>query len=186
MFTSQSGNMAHGDIVAGNQSKTITYVQSSYSPLARLYEKLRAANEGLPCAALISDQLQHYCSVDSSGDVRGLADKLNAAERGDLVRMASTMKEVASKIIMKWQTSGVAQDIITFVLSHLYSQFALYATPAIQEGRPRSEVDAIISERVIKPTAEILGENDLMLTTMDLLGLLFFLGGNCHVRWDKC
>lgn len=186
MFTSQTGNSAIGDIVGGNQTKSITYVQGAHAPLAKLYEKLRAASEGQPQVAQISEQLQHYCSVDTDGDVRGLADKLNASERADLMRTASNLKEAATKIIMKWQTSGVAQDILTFILGHLYSQFTLHATPAIQEGRPRADIDEIISEKVIKPTAEMLGDNDLMLTTADLLGLLFYLGGNCHVRWDKC
>lgn len=186
MFTSQSGNTAEGDIVGGNQNKTVNNVYTPLSPLAKLYEKFRAANEGQPYVAQISEQLQHYCCVDTDGDVRGLEAKLTAANRQYLIRHASRLKEAATKIIMKWQTSGIAQDILTIILSQLYSNFLLYATPAIEANRPHDEVEAIIAEKVINPTAEMLGDNDLMLSSADILGLLFYLGGNCHVRWDKC
>lgn len=185
MFTSQSGNTAQGDIVGGNQSKTV-YLAAPQSPLAKLYEKFRQSSEGQPIAAQISEQLNHYCSVDTDGDVRGLEEKLTAADRAYLVRAASTMKQAAAKAIMKWQTSGAAQDIITFILSHLYTAFILEVSPAIEAGRAREEVDALVNEKVIKPTWELLGDNDLGLTTRDLLGFLFYLGGNCHIRWDKC
>ncbi|MDH0373072.1 hypothetical protein N5J23_13420 [Comamonas aquatica] len=185
MFTSQAGNTAEGDIVAGNQTKTVNVYRYS-SPLGRLYEKFRLASEGQPHIAEISEQLQHYCTVDTDGDVRGLEEKLTAANRADLLRQASKLKESAAKTIMKWQTSGVAQDILTYILGQLYSAFMLNVVPAIEAGKDRAEVDAIISEKVIAPTADMLGDNDLMLTPADILGLLFFLGGNCHIRWDKC
>ncbi|HGA6848753.1 TPA: ABC-three component system protein [Salmonella enterica subsp. enterica serovar Virchow] len=47
----------------------------------------------------------------------------------------------------------------------------------------------IVDEKISSIIDELytsLGENLLELTAKDLLGLLFFLGGNCHIRWDKC
>ena len=106
--------------------------------------------------------------------------------RGDLIEDASLWKEKASMLIMKWQTSPVAQDILTHILAKLHTEFMLNARPAIQAGKTRSEVDEIVSAKVIQPTHAMLGDNDLGLTYLDLMGLLFYLGGNCHIRWDKC
>jgi len=186
MFTSQSGNTAAGDIVGGDQKKTVYNLTVSQSPLAKLYEKFRKSLNGEPASAQISEQLNHYCSAGTDGDVRGLEDKLTAADRAYLIRLASSMKQSATKVIMKWQTSGVAQDIITLILSYLHTTFILEVSPAIQAGRTTAEVDALVNEKVIKPAWELLGDNDLGLTSTDLLGFLFFLGGNCHIRWDKC
>lgn len=186
MFTTQSGNTADGDIVGGNQTKTVYNYAVPPSPLTKLYEKFRKSTDENPIAAQIAEQLQHYCSLDTDGDVRGLDKKLKEANRPDLIRAASIMKESATKLIMKWQTSGVAQDIITVVLSELYTAFILDVSPAIEAEKSREEVDALISDKVIKPAISMLGDNDLMLTSRDLVGLLFFLGGNCHIRWDKC
>jgi len=186
MFTNQSGINAEGDVVGGNQFKSITNNHAGPSPLASLYEKLRSANQSQPYFAQIADQLQHYCSAITDGDVRGLEAKLTDANRASQIGHASKLKEFASKTVMKWQTSGIAQDILTHILGKLYTEFLLHVTPAIEAGATIAEVDALISEKVLKPTSDMLGDNDLMLTQADLLGLLFFLGGNCHVRWDPC
>ena len=182
MFTTQSGNTAGGDIVG--RDKKETHIHGAQSPLAALYEKLRSADQS--AAAQISEQLQHFCNAVTDGDVRGLEDKLKASGRQDLLSAAAYLKQAATKVIMKWQTSGVAQDILTYVLSRLYKDFLMYVTPAIEAGASRAEIDVLINEKVLQPSEGMLGDNDLMLTPSDLLGLLFYLGGNCHIRWDKC
>lgn len=186
IVVAQNKNVAHGDIVGGSQTKTVNNFLSPGSPLAHLYEKLRAANDGQPYISEISEQLQHYCTAVTDGDVRGLHDKLSAAGRNDLIRLAAELKQTATKTLMKWQTSGIAQDILTHILAKLYMEFVLQVSPAVQAGASRQDVDALISEKVVNSTFAMLGDNDLNLTAADLLGLLFFLGGNCHIRWDPC
>jgi hypothetical protein len=118
--------------------------------------------------------------------VRGLENKLSASGRGDLVAEASELKQRAAKLIMRWQTSPVTQDIITHVLAKIHQAFIFYVRPAVEAGASRREVDQLIADKVIEPTSSMLGDNDLGITMIDIAGLLFYLGGNCHVRWDKC
>lgn len=186
MFASQRGNTADGDIVAGNQYKSEAHYHATTSPLASLYEKLRASNGKETNVGEIADLLQHYCNSVTSGDVRGLEEKLKASNRDDLLDQASALKQIAAKTIMRWQTSGVAQDILTHILSKMHTEFMLHVTPAIESRATRQQVDSLISDKVLKPVEWMLGDNDLGLTAAHLMGLLFFLGGNCHVRWDKC
>jgi hypothetical protein len=185
MFTSQSGNHSEGHIVGGNQTNNVTNIYSPPSPLAKLYEQMRdtSASQG---TSEISDQLRHFCTALTEGDVRGLEAKLIAAGRSDLISPATHMKEFATKLIMKWQTSRAAQDVLTYVMARMFKDFLLHVTPAIQDGKSRQEVDALINDCVITPAEHLLGENTLQITGTDLLGLVFFLGGNCHIRWDKC
>lgn len=184
MSVSQSGNTAGGDIVGGDKYSGV--FQAPPNSLSRLYQILRDADKAAPYTAQIAAQLQHYCATTTSADVRGLAEKLTAGDRVDLIDDASLWKQMASMLIMKWQTSPVAQDILTHILSRLYFEFVFHARPAIQEGKSRAEVDELVSSKVIQPTYAMLGDNDLGLTYLDLMGLLFYLGGNCHIRWDKC
>lgn len=188
LVISQNRNLVEGDLIAGSQYKSSTYNQvlPAASPLAKLYEKLRADNAGQVHIAEIAEQLQHYCTAVTDGDVRGLTDKLTAANRADLLRFAAELKQAATKTLMKWQTSGIAQDILTQILAKLYVEFVMQVTPAVQAGASRADVDALISDKVINATFAILGDNDLNLTAADLTGFLFFLGGNCHIRWDAC
>jgi hypothetical protein len=186
MFVSQRGNTVEGDLVAGDQYKNENHFHAPTSPLASLYQKLRTAPASPPENRFIFDQLEHYCNAATDGDVRGLEDKLTSADRSDLIEQASRLKQFATKTVMKWQTSGTAQSILLHILGKMHTQFLLHVTPAIQEGLSRQQVDALIGEKVLQPIELMLGENDLGLQPADLLGFLFFLGGNCHIRWDRC
>lgn len=183
MSVKQSGNKAGGDIVGGD--KVIYHSAAQPTSLSRLYEILREADQAAPYMSQIADQLLHW-SKTTSVDIRSLKEKLTASGRTDLVAYAEGLKERAAKLIMRWQTSPITQDIITHILSKIHTQFMFYVVPAIQSGKDRQEVDALVMSQVIAPTYEMLGDNDLGITDMDIAALLFFLGGNCHVRWDKC
>ncbi|MNY60300.1 hypothetical protein D3C86_1968330 [compost metagenome] len=86
---------------------------------------------------------------------------------------------------MKHQTSRTAQRIYTIVLDELHTRFSLTVTPLIEEGATRPVIDLSIKQ-ILDETRAMLGENVLEITVKDLLALLYFLGGNCHIRWDKC
>ena len=177
----QIGNKADGDIVGGSKYVQVTQPTS----LSRLYQIFRDAEQASSHQSNIVDILQHYCAPATT-DVRGLEAKLTESGRVDLLSDALLWKQRASMLIMQWQTSPVTHDIITHVLSKIHTEFTLHIKPAIEEGRLRSEVDQLISDKVLAPTDAMLGENDLQITYADLLGMLYYLGGNCHVRWDKC
>lgn len=181
MSVVQIGNDADGDIIGGSKYVYVTQPTS----LSRLYQILRDAEQASSHKSTIAEVLRHYCAPTTT-DVRGLEVKLNESGRVDLLAEAVFWKQRAAMLIMQWQTSPVTHDIITHILSRIHAEFTLHIRPAIESGQPRSEVDRLISEKVIAPTNEMLGENDLQITYHDLLGMLYYLGGNCHIRWDKC
>ena len=183
-MSTQIANKAAGDIIGGDKIENNVYLSPPTS-LSRLYQILRDDDKAGRYTAQIAEQLHHYCAIQSA-DVRGLEAKLTAGDRKDMLSEASELKERAAKLVMRWQTSPVTQDIITHVLSKIHGDFMLNVRPAIEAGKSREEVDTLISSKVVEPTNAMLGDNDLQLTFMDILGLLFYLGGNCHIRWDKC
>lgn len=183
-MTMQVGNSAGRDVIGGDKIDYNFY--PSPSPLHVLYKKLRQSTDENGGSQTIIEELQHYCSKHDGDDVRGLELKLKESNRDDLLYDAEWMKQAASKMIMRWQTSGVAQNIITVILSKIYSDFVMHVRPAIQAGGTRAEVDSLIADKVIDPARIMLGDNDLNITPAILLGMLYFLAGNCHIRWDKC
>lgn len=174
-------NEVEGDIVVG--TKKVYNAQPT--SLSHLYEILRDAEQASAHKSNIADQLQHYTAT-ASFDVRSLEVKLTEGERTDIIQEALLWKQRAAMLIARWQTSPVTQDIITHILSFIHTEFVQNIKPAIQAGQSRIAVEALISEKVLAPTNAMLGENDLQITPTDVLGLLYFLGGNCHIRWDKC
>lgn len=191
MFANQSNNEVGNDLVGrdkiDNRSTTINVVMngSSGQELSLLYTKLKADGIGDPSHGKFSEKLEHYMAARTEGDVRGLEAKLLEANRSDQLNDAKDLKERAFKSIMKFQTSRTAQRVYTIVLTELHASFTLTVTPVIQQGADRITVDQCINA-VIQSAKNMLGENVLEFDSIDLLGLLYYLGGNCHIRWDKC
>jgi hypothetical protein len=183
----QAHNSAGGDVVAGNKSETTFNLinASSIDELSLLYAKLKENGTGDASNGNFCEQLEHYLTAKTDGDVRGLEVKLVESGRADQLELAKDLKERAAKSVMRHQTSRTAQRIYTIILDELHTNFMLSVTPVIQQGADRREVDQCI-QHILQSTKSMLGENVLEITVKDLLALLYFLGGNCHIRWDKC
>lgn len=183
----QSQNTVGGDLISGNKSETTFNLinAASINELSLLYSKLKKNGVGDASDGSFCEQLEHYLAAKTDGDVRGLEAKLIESGRADQLELAKELKERAAKAVMRHQTSRTAQRIYTIILDELHTNFTLSVTPAIQEGAGRREVDQCI-QHVLQNTKSMLGENVLEMTVKDLFALLYFLGGNCHIRWDKC
>lgn len=186
MFTGQRGNVAHGDLAGGDITKITNIYHSSPTTeeLALLYAKLKQDGIGEPSDNTFSKKLMHYLAAPVDGDVRGLEAKLRDSDRMDIFHFAIREKEIAVKLLMRYQSSRSAQRIFTILLDELHTIYMLTVTPVIERGGDRAEVDAKIND-ALHAIKLMLGENFLEFTVKDLLGLLFFLAGNCHIRWDK-
>lgn len=187
MFINQKGNSVEGDLVGGDKttSTTINFINSaSIEELTFLYTKMKNGT-GESSDGIFCEQLEHYMSPTTDGDMRGLRAKLIESGRSDDLEHATREKERAAKAVMRYQTSRTAQRVYTIILDELHTNYKLIVTPAIQEGATRREADLCILE-AIQRTKNVLGENLFEFTVKDMLALLYFLGGNCHIRWDKC
>jgi hypothetical protein len=182
----QANNTAGGDIVAGDKHEHHAHLTSPLTPIGALNARYLREQQSSPEIEQIIDALSHYMGKSTNPDVRALAEKLTDSERGDLTQYAESLKERITKKILRFQTSVSAQQLFAHLLADLIRRFRLVVTPAIQEGQPRSHVDRLISTEVIDPIVKGLEENVLGFTSEEILGMLFFLAGNCHLRWDKC
>lgn len=186
MFSNQSGNRAGRDFAGRDINNTDINIitPASIEELALLYAKLKVDGVGDPSGNSFSHKLQHYMSTPTDGDVRGLEEKLRDSNRLDMLPFAMKEKELAFKLVMKYQSSRSAQRVYTILLDELHTIYMLTVTPVIEAGGDRQEVDMSVN-RALQAVKSMLGENFMEFTVKDLLGLLFFLAGNCHIRWDK-
>lgn len=171
------GDQAGRDIVK-NYLPTLT-------GMSRLIKEYGDEQGQVPQIAAFIQKLQHYYGAATEGDVRGLDDKLTAADRQDQMAYARRAKHNAAQFVLKHQSSLAAQKIITHLFSKLFTEFQNKVTPLIQTKTPRVTVDAAI-QQVIDSGWLFLEENPLDIDYELLQGLLYFLGGNCHIRWDPC
>jgi hypothetical protein len=185
-MSTQIGNKAEGDFAGRDIHKTTTVYAQARTPMAGLVEKFKAETTADQVLTSLIEKLEHYFSKETTTDVRGLEEKLTVAERSDLLAEAMQRKERAYKLIMRNQSSPTAQIIFAFILAEIVVSFEQAVRPLIQAKAPRTEIDKAILTEVINPAVAALEENPLQLNKLDIQGLLYFLGGNCHVRWDPC
>lgn len=178
----QIANRAGRDIAG----RDIIYGAHQRTPMTTLIEQFRAEAESDQQLSCLIEKLEHYFSNSTSADIRSLQEKLTSAGREDLLRDALAKKETAYKLIMRNQGSKSAQLIFAYVLAEIVVNFEQAVRPLVQEGAARSVVDRAILDHVITPACRVLEDNPLMLDKLDIQGFLYFLGGNCHIRWDQC
>jgi hypothetical protein len=180
--TTQSGNVAGGDIVAGDKITT----SPRRTPITELNDRYIAASGDKDGLDGFIDALQHYWDKATTGDIRPLSQKLTESNRVDIIPDGESLKERATKIILRLQTSHTAQELLAHILADLHARFFCEVRSSIQAGADRVTIDALLNDKVIGPTLNDLETNPLRLSRVDLLGLIYFLTGNCHIRWDKC
>ncbi|MGB3431736.1 ABC-three component system protein [Achromobacter sp.] len=154
--------------------------------MAKLVEQYLAETRADQTLSAWTEKLEHFLTNETSPDIRGLEEKLLASGRDDLLTVARMRKQSAYKAIMRQQGSKSAQTIYTFLMAEIVVNFEQSVLPLIQAGAERGVVDAAMLDNVISPSLRMLESNPLMLDKMDIQGLVYFLAGNCYVRWDAC
>lgn len=185
MITTLRENTAGGDIAARDVNKTYNAARES-TVMTRLVEQYLAETNADKTLSTWTEKLEHFLSNATSSDVRGLEEKLNCSGRSDLLNEALKRKQSAYKNIMRQQGSKSAQTIFTFLLAEIVVNFEQSVLPLVQAKATREVVDAAMLEKVITPALKMLESNPLSLDKLDIQGFVYFLAGNCYVRWDAC
>lgn len=178
-------NEIHGDVAARDLYKSINLPRAP-TPMSRLVQKYLSETEADQRLSAWTEKLEHYLSNEANPDIRSLEEKLIASNREELIQSAVLRKQRAYKSIMRHQGSRSAQQIFAYILAELVVNYEQYVWPLIQSGAERTEVDGAMEERVISPALNSLEDNPLDFDKLDIQSLLYYLAGNCYVRWDPC
>lgn len=178
-------NTVHGDLAGRDLNKIYNAVREP-TAMAKLVEQYLTETLADQTLSTWTEKLEHFLSNKTNSDIRGLEEKLRTSGREDLLKVALVRKQSAYKAIMRQQGSKSAQTIFTFLMAEIVVNFEQSVLPLVQSEASREIVDAAILEKVISPALLMLESNPLMLDKMDIQGLMYFLAGNCYVRWDAC
>jgi hypothetical protein len=161
--------------------KNVGVRKTQMSHLIEKFKKERANDEVF--SGIIS-KLQHYStSTDDIADVEGVKVKLGKAGYDNLLGFALATKELFVKKLTEFQFSRSAQEMQCLLLAEVYTRFHHCVWPALCEGRHQDEIQVLVQKHIIDPVSQMLGENVLNIYTDELTGMLYFLTGNCHIRW---
>jgi hypothetical protein len=158
---------------------------SHYNQYLKLVDEFEReiASEMSPYKELIA-KIKHYTSNIDGEKIIGLEQKLtNAGFEGDFT-WARDMKELYFKKITENNLSKATQKIHAFLLARICVLFNLHIKGAINDGVSKDIVKDLLIQKVINPVQDMVGENNVLdLLDDDLMGMMYFLTGNCHINW---
>lgn len=171
-------NTVGGDIAAGD---IIKIQPPEKLPLREKISELRDENLHDPNFGKYIKDLQHYINP-SSGDQRDLKTKLAEADRLNELHEAEELKEEFTKLLVKNSLSEKAQEAYVHILAKIKNHYHSKVMPILKAGGSLSDVEKEILEII-----EII-YGDLINTALEndqrkIRGMLYFLGGNCHIQW---
>jgi hypothetical protein len=184
----QQGNQVAGDLAGGNIDKRVTHVHAAFqlTGMTRLIQEFLLEQTNDQRLQSVISSLEHYMNTSTDDDVRGLEQKLSSAGRGSTLKTAIRRKHEATQFILKNQSSPAAQKIISFLLGKILTAFENQVSPLIEARAPQPQIDAAIEQHVLDSAWKFLETNPLDIDHKMLISLVYFLGGNCHLRWDPC
>lgn len=180
---SQWFNRTGGDSVG--RDKITKIYNRSHSQIAVLNEKYLEECDSKTEVYEFIKALLHYTTRDTKS-LHGLEEKLLSAERDDdFIEFAKEHKELFAKRLLKRDLSLAAQRIFAYLLGKTKASFVYNVIPIIKSGANREKIDSAIYSNVLEPIFNELEDNVLDLTMDEIVGMLFYLTGNCHINWTK-
>ena len=144
--------------------------------IAQLDEESEEAFRGF-----VEELLQYKESAQ--GTIIGLEGKLVEAKREDDLQRALQGKERFAKKVFKNQLSPGVQRVYAEILGILCVSFRYKVLPMIRAGEGQVKVDCFLYDEIICKINEEVGYSVLKIGIQDIVDMLYYLTGNCHVRW---
>jgi len=176
-----AGDVAGRDI---DKSKHYYYSGPKSEYMKTLQAKFKAEQGQNTQLKGFIDDLDYYYNKRQE-DVIGLEEKLKEGNREELIYFATDFKDRFHRKLYQYQFSDAAQNILLHLLAEVQSRFINEVYPLICKNEEPGIVNATITERLIEPIKEQLDENLLGITVQHINGMLYFLTGNCHLKWTK-
>ena len=167
-----------------NSTNIINKLNSNSTYLNNLYERFEKEKIENPEFKELCEELDYFNSI-IDGDVIGLEEKLQQGGKEKILFYALDVKDRFHRKLMKTsQYSMIAQDINVYLLTKVRSSFMREIYSLIINNASDEKINLMITERIIKPVQADLGINLFGYNEDDIMGMIFFLTGNCHLKWN--
>lgn len=179
-----------GDLAGRDINKPVTnYIIGrvsfgGQSQLEILYVRLEKEKSESAGFSEIVDELLHFKTYAKGTEVIGIEKKLENGKRLEYLNFAEKTKEKFAKKLLINEHSETAQLIYAFLLAKVYTSFETNIYPRLNEGLPNEFINQLVSEYIVKPIEDLLGDNLLRIYEDEINGMIYFLTGNCHIKWN--
>jgi hypothetical protein len=130
------------------------------------------------------EQLSNYDKPRPGRSILGLKGKLKAGNREDLYDDAEFYKDKFAQRLARLQFSNQAVAIHLYFLTQINERFSSKILPLIKDGFTTTAIDSAISDLIIQPFVSEVITADPTMNADIIRGMLYFLTGNCHIKWS--
>lgn len=125
-----------------------------------------------------------YFTTQAPHDRRPLTEKLEAAGRKYEVSDAKRKKERFAMSLQRHSAQASSLVRYTRLMSDVETRFNRHVRPAIEKGNDETQINQLVQEKIIEPVlaSQLAQTEDVTATLVE--NSLYYLTGNCHVRWD--
>lgn len=177
---------ANGDVAGGNIDKSQTTIFTHRkTQLEGLIDQLR---EEILHDREVSDfveRLANWMAPKKTELKRDLAEKLTACQKQHLIAEALDYKERFCKQLAKTKFNPALQEIYACILGEIYGNFNSRIKPRISSLTEPGAVEAAIADLASSITAQLSNAPAALgVGITEVIGMLYYLTGNCHIDWD--
>jgi hypothetical protein len=184
----QAGAVAGGDNVGRDKiTRNETHIDLRRPGAASKIEALKARlleemQNDSTATELIEGLQQYHIRRKPSDGVEGLECKLQAAHRDHEILDALEQKEMFAKLLVKWSLYASAQEIFVHLLSLAVHEFRMSIQPVLGtvDGSGYNE---LVTVKIVRPLIDEVGDCVLSMDAVVTMGLYYWLGEQCFVRW---
>ena len=179
-----SGDLAGGDIDKSNHFNFNRNTKIC-SDIKELYAKFQYEKENNIVFKQIIEELERYTTPKKDEKIIGLEAKLEAGNRESFIDYAIEQKHYYTKKLYEYQFYESAQNINIYLLGLIRMYFMNHVYPLILKGDNIESVNLILDEKVVQPLLMEIDGNTLGFKPEDIMGMIYFLTGNCRIKWSK-
>lgn len=180
-----------GDGSTNYQAENITVLTNiNYENRLEVMDKLVAAYHeekanGETAFSGYIRKLEKY-TKRAEGELLDLPTKLRNGGFENDIDWALKLKEEYFMLLRENQFSKATQHIHAYLLAWIMVLYQQFVVDAIKAGQPKEAIKQILLDKVIAPVENTLGgkNNVLELYADDINGMIYYLTGNCHLKWD--
>jgi hypothetical protein len=135
----------------------------------------------------IIEELDFYLKPVKSEvtQIIGVEKKLKDGQYDHLVDFALAAKDIFVKKVERHRLSKTVQKIFVYILGDIWRLYNLQIYPFILSNVDQKEIMKKINEEIIDKISQKLEDNVLDIFNDCILGMIYFLTGNCHIKWSK-
>lgn len=184
----QSGISIGGDGDVVGRDKITNIHSYKGTRLSRLFEALNNEVQNDEKLLSVCEELNRYLT---DKDTIGLEQKLvDGGFDKDYIIEAIEQKEYFSKKLYKYQEYESAQFIYVDLLALIKTNFTDYIYPLLKQKPDLLRLNLELRERIVNPILTTLnteGADDsiLNLNAEEVKGMIYYLTGRCHIKWNK-